>query len=322
VDALARAMRIVLAASLLFELVVAVFVRMPITPLWVDYSDLDKIPLAFYWSRDLLFEGGRIQGIVGNSNLLGMIALLAAILYGVRLLARSGSPIWNWFWFVVAIGTLALTRSSTVLVATVAVALLAGFLLIVRRMSGRGRLIATLVGGLLAIGAVVAAVIGRDPLLSALGKSSDLTYRLDIWQSVVDLAVQRPVAGWGWVGYWNPFVPPFDNLAIYGGVRYLQAHNAWLDVFLQLGALGLIIFAFLVLSTLGRTWQLALEPGGHLRHRLDWPMTAIPLLLLTALLVQSLAESRMLVELGWVVFVVIVIKTSWRDSEVAEEVSA
>ena len=42
-------------------------------PFWVDYSDLEKIPAAFYWSRNLLFEGGRIQGIVGNSNLLGML---------------------------------------------------------------------------------------------------------------------------------------------------------------------------------------------------------------------------------------------------------
>ena len=110
-------MRWVLGLSLLFELVVAVFVRRPVLPLWVDYSGLEKIPAAFYWSRNLLFEGGRIQGIVGNANILGMLALLGLIVFALRLAARKGSPLWGWFWVAIAVATLALTRSSTVVVA-------------------------------------------------------------------------------------------------------------------------------------------------------------------------------------------------------------
>ena len=43
-----------------------------------------------YWSRNNLFEGGRIQGIVGNANLLGPLCLLAIIVFAIRLAA--GAP--------------------------------------------------------------------------------------------------------------------------------------------------------------------------------------------------------------------------------------
>jgi len=40
-----------------------------------------------------------------------------------------------------------------------------------------------------------------------------------------------------------PWAAPFDTLAFRNGVRQLQAHNAWLDVWFQLGVIGVAIFA-------------------------------------------------------------------------------
>jgi O-antigen ligase len=316
-SALRTTIRIILGASLVFEFIVSAFIGARVLPLWVDYSHLEKIPAAFYWSRNLLFEGGRIQGIVGNANILAMIALLGLILFVIRLVARQGSPIWNTFWVIVSVGTLALTRSSTVIVATIAVALVAAFALLVRATSGRTRTIVTLSGLGLGVAAVTVVILARETLLELLGKSADLTNRLDIWESVSELALQRPVAGWGWVSWWNPWVEPFDDLAEFGGVLYLQAHNAWLDVFLQLGILGLIVFLALTLSTLLRSWLLATDSqlSRVERRAIQWPTTMAPLLLLAALLVQSLTESRMLIEIGWALLVIIAIKTSWRDAE-------
>lgn len=128
VRCLGTALRWILGLSLLFELFVATVIRDRVLPLWVDYSDLDKVPAAFYWSRDLLFDGGRIQGIVGNSNLLAFAALLAVIVFGVQIAARATSRFWTGAWMLIALGTLALTRSSTVLVAGVAVAIVALYL--------------------------------------------------------------------------------------------------------------------------------------------------------------------------------------------------
>ena len=302
VDALARAMRIVLAASLLFELVVALFVRGPVTPLWVDYSDLDKIPQAFYWSRDLLFAGGRIQGIVGNANILAMAALLSLIAEVARAVAGRGARAASAGWVLVAVLVIGLTRSSTVFVAGAAVAVVVLFAWFARRGSGLRR-IATSVGLLVVIALGVAgAFLFRGPLLQLLGKSDDLTNRFDIWAIVTNLAAERPVAGWGWVSYWAPWVEPYDDLVVIKGVTYLQAHNAWLDVYLQLGIIGLVVVGLFVLTTLVRGWSYAL----------DGPRDAalVPLALLVAVLVQGLAESRLLIEIGWALLVLVSIRTA------------
>ncbi len=302
VDALARAMRIVLVLSLLFELVVAVFVREPITPLWVDYSDLDKIPLAFYWSRDLLFEGGRIQGIVGNANILAMAALLSLIAEVARRVAGRGSTPGTAAWMLVAVAVLALTRSSTVLVTGVVVVAIVLAAWFARRGSGARRTATTVALPVLLVGAAATAVVFRAPLLGLLGRSGDLTNRLDIWQIVVATAGERPVAGWGWVSYWAPWVEPFDDLVVIKGVTYLQAHNAWLDVYLQLGILGLVVVGLLALTTIARTWSFAL----------DGPRDAalVPLALLVAILMQGLAESRLLIEIGWALLVLVAVRTA------------
>jgi O-antigen ligase len=136
---------------------------------------------------------------------------------------------------------------------------------------------------------------------------------------VIGLAQERPWFGWGWVGYWVPWVEPFDGLAVRNGVAYLQAHNAWLDVWLQLGIVGLIAFASIVIGAFWRSWFLAVdrprdEAGRLLPHS---AAALVPLLLLVALVGQSLAESRILIESGWLLLIAIAWSTKQRqwDSE-------
>ncbi len=310
---LGTTMRLILGLSLLFELVVSVFVRAPLLPFFslADIGSYDKIPKLLFWSRDLLFEGGKIQGIVGNSSLLAFVALVGLIVFCIQLAARRVHPVAGAFWILVAVGVILLTRSATITVALVVLAIAVLAVLAIRRSRTRGTVAVyiTLVGLLGA--AIAAAFVFSAPLLAVLGKSSDLTGRIDIWKAVIALAQERPAFGWGWVSFWAPWAPPFDTLAFEGGVRQLHAHNAWLDVWLQLGIVGLVVFGALVLTTLVRAWQLAVdrpqvEPGA------TQPFSAVsllPLLLIVALLAQSIAESRLLIEYGLVVLVVVAVKT-------------
>ncbi|MFC5858923.1 O-antigen ligase family protein [Agromyces flavus] len=59
------------------------------------------------------------------------------------------------------------------------------------------------------VASVALLLVFWNALLDVFGKGEDLTGRLDIWESVIGLATERPWFGWGWVGYWNPFVEPF-----------------------------------------------------------------------------------------------------------------
>ncbi|TFD05734.1 O-antigen ligase domain-containing protein [Cryobacterium sandaracinum] len=307
---LAAALRWILALSLAFELIVALFVRQAVLPFWVDYGTRN-VPESYYWTRGILLQGGPIEGIVANRNLLGFVALMAVIVFAVQLAAGTVSRNWGLAWLGLGAFVLLLTRSATVTLAAAAVAAALLFALWARRRPPEGRRPVYLVAAASVVVGGVGLVALTPQLLALLGKSADLTGRLDIWRSVAGLAAERPVFGWGWVSYWAPWVEPFEGLAVRRGVVYLQAHNAWLDVWLQLGVLGLIIFAAAVFSTLWRCWFLAVDrPRRALADTEPYAASALlPLLLLVALIAQSLAESRILIESGWLLLVVLAVIT-------------
>jgi O-antigen ligase len=317
--ALGTALRWLLGLSILFELFVSVVVRAPLLPLWYSYP-AGKQPLLVYWSRDVLFTGDRIQGIVGNSSLLAMAALFGLIVFGLQLAAGSVGKASGSFWIVVALANVVLTRSATITVAIVIVGLVTAAVLIVRRAStpaGRSPVYWSILG-FVVVGAGLA-IVFRSQVLGALGKSEDLTGRIGIWEKVIALAVERPVFGWGWISFWVPWAPPFDHLVFRDGVRQLHAHNAWIDLWLQLGIIGVLVFAALFVSTFIRSWSLAidrpqLEPGHPGKYT---AVSMLPLLMMVALLVQSFAESRLLIEYGLVLLTIFSVTTKREQSEPA-----
>jgi len=305
---LGAALRWVIGLSMLFELFVAVILRHAVLPIarvpGIDYSH-KHLPTPFYWSRALLFHGGQIQGIVGNGDLLAMIALVGLIVFAIQRADRQSRPFWGSFWIVLAAIELILSRSSTVWVATIVTAVMLGFALWARRIGQRGRGKLYLTGGLLVVVVVGGVLVGWKEFTALFGKTPTLTGRTDIWQQVIPLAKEHPVFGWGWLGYWVPWAKPFDGLAIRNGVEYLQAHNAWIDMWLQLGIVGVVVLGCLVLTTLGRSWFLAVDrplTDASTTNRFT-AVALLPLLVFTAQVIQSLAESRMLIESGFAMLV-------------------
>ena len=316
--ALGVALRVILGLSLAFELFVSLVVRAPVLPLWVSYPQYaeDEIPKLLFWSRNELLEGGKIQGIVGNSSLLGFVALLAVIVFAIQFAAHSVSRRWSGFWLVLAVVTVYLTRSATITVALAALAITVLAVLILRTLT-TSRARSLFYTGMVAIGvaAVFAVIAFSSTLLAALGKSDDLTGRTGIWEAVIQFGSHQPVFGSGWISYWIPWMPPFDTLASAAGVQQLHAHNAWLDVWMQLGYVGLAVFLLLVLGTLVRTWSLAVDRpqfGAGQPGRFS-ATTLLPLLVMVALIVQSLAESRLLIEYGLMFLVLWAVSTK-RDT--------
>lgn len=323
VTALGRALRIVTGASLVFELVVAVVVRAPVLPFVIDLP-AGRIPDAFYWSQAALFTGEPIQGVVGNRNLLGFVALLGLVIVLIELAARSVRRSIGLAWVVLFAATLLLTRSSTVLLCAVAVAAAAVFALWARRRGEAGRRPVYLTAAATAVVVTGGAIAGWGALLGLLGKSDDATGRLDIWRSVWALAAERPGLGWGWVSYWAPWAAPFDTLAERKGVLYLQAHDAWLDVWFQLGLVGLVLFTALTVSTLWRSWFRAVDrPRRSAATVLPYSAVSLaPLLVIVALLAQALFESRILIEGGWLLLVALAVLTKQPANEEEDALTA
>lgn len=310
---LGTALRYVIGLSFVFELVVSLFVREPLLPWWIELTAAqeEKTPKLLYWSRDLLFDGGPIQGLVGSSTLFGFIGLIGLIIFAIQLRAKLVTRFAGWFWVLMAVATLALTRSATVTVALAAVVVALVFALWARRTGPERRVPVYITGAAVLAAFTVVGAFARDWLFGLLGKSSDLTGRVDTWEAVVALAQQRPWFGWGWISYWAPWVEPFESLDVQGGIQVMSAHNAWLDVWLQLGIVGLLIFAPLVALTLWRVWFRAVDqPRRGFGPPLPYATSALwPFLLMVALVVQSLAESRMLIESGWLLLILLAAKS-------------
>lgn len=299
-----RGLQLSLVIGILFELFAALVVRGPINPLfheWLAFVDSSAIsPSVLQWTNGTLFVGGPIQGFVGNRNLFGFIALLAAIL--APLLYREGS-----IKILDAIATVILaifvhmyTGSATVTFIAVAVGILTLAAYIIRGAPEHRRRMLSWLFGSLAVVAAFISYVNRDVVTLMLGREPDLTNRTEIWRAVFDKILEYP-QGTGWVSYWPVWQAPYKDMVTLGGTPVAQAHNAFLDVWLQIGPLAAIVLLALFFVTLISGWELVeSETHGDTVVPLMW------VLLTVALALQGISESRLLLEGNWFLFVVLV----------------
>jgi O-antigen ligase len=288
-------LRLVLAISLALEVFAGLLIDSPI-PFLAIHGSLEK--------------GGPISGVIGNRNDLGLIAVIAAISFVMEWRTRSVEK-----QKAVASGALALITllftGSPIAWGTAAVAAAATLVLTgIRRTSPERR--TPLLLGALALAALltVAAWLGRSPIIRALNAGGELEFRLELWRRMWNLLTLRQLEGWGWMGQWQVDVPPYP-LFDQGGERdATSALNAYLDVWFQLGTVGLVLFLALLGLAFVRSWLLAARKRSIIH--------AWPAIVLASLLVSSLAESSILIEFGWLLFVVCCAKASqelsWRNA--------
>jgi exopolysaccharide production protein ExoQ len=75
---------------------------------------------------------------------------------------------------------------------------------------------------------------------SMVGRNSTLTGRTDIWASLVPDVEKRPLLGYGFSSFWTPRSRSTHIVA--------EAHNGYLEVWLGLGIVGLVITVVFILS--------------------------------------------------------------------------
>ncbi|WP_194409102.1 O-antigen ligase family protein [Microbacterium cremeum] len=294
VRALGDVLRVLLATSLAVEVLSGVLLDIPFTFLGVQGN---------------LGELGPVQGIFGTRNMLGFVAVLAVITFLIEYRTQSVRPGLSVASVVLAGGLAALSDSPTVLVLAVGVGLAVAALALVRHTRPeRRRALQWTLGALVVVGVFVG-YVARHPIIALLGAGSDFSMRVDLWNFMVDLTRFRPVHGWGWYGPWAPGEFPFNALNARLDASHATGLNAYFDVLLQLGWLGLVLFLALGGLALARSWLVASE-----RRSVVYAWTP---LMLVALLVDSMFESFTLTGLGWMMLVLCAVRAgqsrSWRE---------
>ncbi|MDY0909014.1 O-antigen ligase family protein [Microbacterium sp. CFBP9034] len=306
VRAAASALKWVMGLSLLFELWVSIFVQAPILPGFVVEEADDPIE---YWSRNNLFDfPGRIQGIMGSANLLGPVALLAIIVFAIRFASGAPRRFLLGAWIALSAYLFLRASSATAYVAAAGVLIVLATVLLMRRARRPGERTRYYIGyAVVGLGGIAALWFLRDRLFLALGRTSDLTGREDIWEKVLARSAERPWLGWGFATPWAPWDPAFQGWIIDHGQSVLQAHNMWVDVRMQLGIIGVVLLGMLYLAFVWRSWFFAIDrPRWDLRDDRPYSaLTLLPTLVGAIVLVQGFAESNPLLAWGWMFVVML-----------------
>ena len=268
------------------------------------------VPIHFLDIAGNLAIGGPIQGLFGTRNMLGFVAVIALITFVIEW--RSQSVI-----APIAVPSIALagflallSASPTVLVLAVAVGVVTGALTIVRHTSVERRtLVQWALGALVAL-ALALAFAFRHPIIRWMGAGSDFSTRADLWNKILDFSAVKPFQGWGWFGPWDRGEYPFVYINYWLADHHETALNAFFDVLLQLGIIGLVLFLLLGGVAIVRSWLVA-----SARRSVVYAWT--PLVLVT-LAVDSMFESFTLAGAGWFMLVLCALRAgqsrSWREN--------
>lgn len=147
------------------------------------------------------------------------------------------------------------SQSATSIIATVAILALGVALEVALRFSPEVRKVLLAFGIALGIGsAFVALNMGAlDALLGAFGKDATLTGRTYLWSEGLRTAGERPLLGVGYYAYWVQGFSEAERLwdeffiENRGGFHF---HNTYIEVLVELGAIGLILIAIVMMRIL------------------------------------------------------------------------
>ena len=265
-------------------------------------------PIPFLGIKGNLINGEGIQGLFGSRNAFMLISLIALVTFIIEWRTKSvAREIALWSIFGAALCVL-LAASPVGVVTALVVVVIAALLYVLRKMDvsvRRGTEIAAV--SVLGLGLIIAWAL-RGRVLEALSSSEVLQYRLSLWSEELRLATMKPLEGWGWVGLWPRKTQPFTVMNSGSGDIHNSGLNIFLDTWLQVGIVGLVLLLILLGFAYARSWQLATSKKSELYI---WSP-----LVLTILVISGLAESTALTEWGWLFVVLIVARSSaelsWR----------
>jgi len=272
---------------------------------------ISSVPVHYLGVSGSIAQLGPIQGIFGTRNALALVSVIAVVTFFVEWRTRTVRRIVAFASIALALAMVGLSHSPVALVVLVIVAASAAFLWLLRSIRSENARFATqIVLAVVTTAAAVTAWIFRDQIIALLDARGTLLVRHQLWIHMWVLIKERPLLGWGWTGLWRGDELPYDIVNALSDIPHPNGLNAYLDVLLQLGWAGALVFGVLIVLALGRSWLVASNKRNIIHA---WT----PLVLIV-LLATSATESSVLVDYGWVLLVICTVNASqnmsWRSA--------
>jgi len=177
---------------------------------------------------------------------------------------------------LLCLGLVIMSRSGTALITIVLIMGATIVLNLLRRGPVLG-VMTTFGVGAVAFAAAAAQTLSPGIFLTLLGKDATLTGRTDIWAAILRQASARPWLGFGYAAFWEKTSTPAAFVRAETGWKVPSAHNGWLDMLVQLGAVGVALCAVLLAAAYAAALFRALDRrDGH------WALIYLSIFLITA----------------------------------------
>lgn len=238
---------------------------------------------------------GSWQGIYRHKNTLGQVMSLGALVFLV-LTKSNRKYLWlTYGGFFLCVSLLLLSTSKTALIVIVSVIMVAHlFKILQRRDSITLPLFIVII--LFSISLTILMLGNAAGILKILGRDITLSGRTLLWAAVFDKICQRPWLGYGYGGFWRSWEGESADIWRLVGWEVPHAHNGFLDILLNLGLVGLIVFSLNYITIYSRAISFAHKSNSIER---DWTLVFLIFFFLSNL-TESLIFSQ---SIFWVLFV-------------------
>lgn len=236
------------------------------------------------------------RGIYQTKNVLGKRFVLSETIFLFLAITTKENRWFSWLGYI-ASGVLVLLSKSTTSLGNFIIITVA-FLIYYRILHLKYKVMIPIVTLLATFGTAFYTwfLSQADTILGSVGKDTTLTGRSDLWPAVLDMIAKKPWLGYGYGAFWEE---NGESSIVIQTVQWNapNAHNGFLDLWLGLGLLGVLVFLIGFVINLLRSIYL-----------IRWNQTFANLwllLYLTYIIISNLTETTLLEQnsLEWILYV-------------------
>jgi len=196
---------------------------------------------------------GSWMGSFGHKNRFGRMMGLGVVVFALLMIEKGGKTNWfTWAGLCLCGFMLAMSLSRTAWITTIVLLM---FIPTLRFLRGARLPLSLRVGSLITLGFVVIMAGIHFLIVGLEALDRDLTFsgRTTIWTYAVIAGMEHSMLGAGYRAFWTPEGANYVYARIWGVIG--NGHNGYLDLWLELGFIGLSLFLLMFFTALKRAYS-------------------------------------------------------------------
>ncbi len=212
-----------------------------------------------------------INFVAWSKNQVGFFAELATFTSMMSLFVHNTSKkqkfIFGMLPLLLGVIALIFSKSASSVLSLVVVLAFCFLMTLIGKLPRDGRTIMVMLSLIVALSlGFSVAVLGIDPesgVLALFGKDSTLTGRTDLWEAGIRSTLENnPIVGFGYNAFWLPDRYEVNILLDEFGMKnYFHFHSMFIQVFVELGGIGLALLVFMLLKSLFSVFSRFIQIG-------------------------------------------------------------